>query len=1068
MTQRTLQLGGVGNRSWHHLLMLLLLGTGMWPGLKVRSTGLELVPVSVWPEAPARIRQAGVAVVGSHAVVTGISPSGLYVFDMSVEGVPPIVGRLSTPELSREIVAAGDKVLALDTEGRLMVFDLARPAQPRLLGVWMSGLESYDLRLAVSGAHAYVVGTRKAPPGTWPREWEVRAVDWSDPTEPREVGCLALDSGWGGVKAAAADGDHLCLVVGDTALRVADVRNPAQPRWAGVHQSSWERGDSVAVSGSRAFFASSLHDVSVPSYWRSRVEVIDLAHPDGPAPLGFSQDTFAPIDSLAVAGSRVYVARGVIRYGGWGVPGEGSFDILDVSDPAAPVWAGSIPLISRLTEYPTLGSPRVAVAGELAVLGTTMSLLGFDVSDPQGVALKSDLTLTGSSADVVISGQRAVVSREREGLAILDLTDPARPKTLSHIELPDPTHRLAVSGDHAYSGNVHVHTVDISDPDQPQLTSTWTTQQGVGWVEVSGQVLCALEYYNGGLRVFSLENPAAPRRMGFGSIRYRENPTDLAMDGQRALVTSGFRNQSTSLWTGALDIFDVSNPASPRRLRSYNLPWRPGAVAASGNLALVSGSAPAPDGKEVGVVQVLDLADPAQPVKLADIELDRAGDFGGVSSMVLVDRTAYLGRFLDDELIANKSAVVMLDFSDPVRPRRMAGFAGAEGSRVRVSGDHLFLAGGGTVTTLAVRPASLPLSGTHDLEGTAFGLATLGSTLLVAAGEAGLLVLDGRGSTPGPVLGRLSTLGIVRDATLDGTRAYLAAGEEGLVMVDVADPAAPRRLGSFDTPGDARRVLVVGSTAYVADGSGGVQIIDISQPDQPRLLATHSTSGPAVGLALEDDRLWVACLGDGLVGLEVRNPAQPRRIAGYNRGGRIGAVALHRGRVVVADGQEGLAMLEFDETTGLRRVGVIEGGGPARDIVMHGDRAYVADARFGMKLYDLSDPTQPRMLGGNSTLDAQRSVVAGNRLVVAGARDGLSVFPLASSESPLALEVLPGSSPGSLSLRLNGPAGTTAIVQRSSNLATWTDGPGVTLGATPVTLSIPVTEDGEFFRLKKP
>lgn len=72
MPQHTLQLGWVRNRQWHHLLMLLLLGTGIWPGLKVRATGLELVPVSVWPEAPARMRQAGVAVVGTHAVATGL------------------------------------------------------------------------------------------------------------------------------------------------------------------------------------------------------------------------------------------------------------------------------------------------------------------------------------------------------------------------------------------------------------------------------------------------------------------------------------------------------------------------------------------------------------------------------------------------------------------------------------------------------------------------------------------------------------------------------------------------------------------------------------------------------------------------------------------------------------------------------------------------------------------------------------------------------------------------------------------------------------------------------------
>src|SRR4029077_7216232 len=77
------------------------------------------------------------------------------------------------------------------------------------------------------------------------------------------------------------------------------------------------------------------------------------------------------------------------------------------------------------------------------------------------------------------------------------------------------------------------------------------------------------------------------------------------------------------------------------------------------------------------------------------------------------------------------------------------------------------------------------------------------------------------------VAGRVTVAG-GSDLTVSGTRAYVAAGTAGLQIVDVTTPTAPRVLGTVNTPGNAHAVAV-GSAgyAYVADETA-VRAVDVS------------------------------------------------------------------------------------------------------------------------------------------------------------------------------------------------------------------------------------------------
>ena len=80
----------------------------------------------------------------------------------------------------------------------------------------------------------------------------------------------------------------------------------------------------------------------------------------------------------------------------------------------------------------------------------------------------------------------------------------------------------------------------------------------------------------------------------------------------------------------------------------------------------------------------------------------------------------------------------------------------------------------------------------------------------------------------------------VYSVALSGGYAYLAAGEAGLYVVDIRDPRNPAIVSRLDTT-NARKVVVSGSYAYIADGGSGLGVIDVSNPAIPELVATLNT-----------------------------------------------------------------------------------------------------------------------------------------------------------------------------------------------------------------------------------
>ena len=297
-----------------------------------------------------------------------------------------------------------------------------------------------------------------------------------------------------------------------------------------------------------------------------------------------------------------------------------------------------------------------------------------------------------------------------------------------------------------------------------------------------------------------------------------------------------------------------------------------------------------------------------------------------------------------------------------------------------------------------VQTFSPVLVGSVEIPGGANDVAVVGDYAFVAAGAAGLQVVDISDRRLPTVTSAAATPGTANAVTVDGPLAYLADGAGGLQIVDVSDPLFPSQLGGLLLPGDALGIANAPPITVLADGSGGIQIVDTSDPQRPTLLASAATSAPALDVEL-DETATTVFVAVGAAGIEVFSlavPTNPVRSGGLPTPDAR-AVAVRGDYLFLADFVNSFSVINvldpalpfLEASTSPQLTGL------AVDIAIYDDLAFVADIGFfandAIPLVDISTPQSPvpRALLPLGRDDPGRAVVADqNYVYLAAGRPG--------------------------------------------------------------------------------
>lgn len=290
----------------------------------------------------------------------------------------------------------------------------------------------------------------------------------------------------------------------------------------------------------------------------------------------------------------------------------------------------------------------------------------------------------------------------------------------------------------------------------------------------------------------------------------------------------------------------------------------------------------------------------------------------------------------------------------------------------------------------------------------------VGTTAYVGVGLR-LVVLDVSDPANPLELGSTAPLpSFVEDIAIQGSLAYVAAGDAGLRVIDVSNPARLQEVGAWDSPGYAESVAISGTLAALADGPYGLQVLDVSDPATPRRLSGAYETQFAFDVLLEGGLAYVAAGGSGLLVVDLRNPALPVEVGQVDTPGNAYGVAGDPEEspfIYVADGWGGLAVLDIMQPTAPLILSRVDTPGWALDVTVADDLAYVADGALGLRVIDVHDAQRPLELGAWTGSDLARTVaVSGTTALLADTGLGLFLLdvhnPAAVSEkgrySPLA------------------------------------------------------------------
>ncbi len=740
----------------------------------------QLAGQCVTPYAP-----HGVTMADARAYV---ADNGLAVVDLSDPTTPTLSGYCATPHVASEVAVSGGRACALDTAGWLMLVDVSDPQAPTFMGECAVPAAN---AVAMSGERGYVVTNAGG----------LVIVSLADPSAPAVVAEYHYAPSY-----ALAVADGYAYLLGDDALTVVDVSNPAQPvvRGSCAVESGWAWD--VAVEGDHAY-------VSVDS----GLKVVDVSDPTTPAVVG-QYPTARWSLAVTARDDLVYV-----------LSESGGLLLIDVSLPYSPT------LVS------TCSMSGAAYAGDLVLVddllyvpGGNSALVIVDVQDPHAPTILSQYSTPLDVRGVAVVGNTAYVQDVFNGVYVLDVTDPTAPVLLDQIDVGVQVGGIAVLGDYlcVIMSDIRVNVINIATSGPPQLLADCFWEGTPYDIKADGGYLYVA---GGGLTVLRCGKQET-HKVSLAALRMGQTPpapvpVELvravpwsALTGTPTGVDTGgpywYRAVSTGYGTGYLDILSLADPAAPALVGRYTAPNNTSirAWAQSGDHLYV-----APDYGDV--MYLVDISDAAAPVDVASWAVP------DIISIALVDGSLLVIAW-DSSLTNNYLRVYSL--ADPASPVEVGScqIGSREGvSRINVVGDIAWV-------------------NTTDWRSNYYGeLTAIDISDLSHPQKLGSCYVEGYGLNP----------------ALSSNYAYVGSGRrKALTTVDLSDASAPRVVHHLPLPGNSSGAVLWGAYACTTSGDY-VAVVDVSDPRAPFLRTLWDAGAPVEPLVAVGEYLYASTEGALLI-----------------------------------------------------------------------------------------------------------------------------------------------------------------------------------------------------------
>ena len=468
----------------------------------------------------------------------------------------------------------------------------------------------------------------------------------------------------------------------------------------------------------------------------------------------------------------------------------------------------------RITMNRDIGNNEISVstpgdANGVFVLGQTAYVADgkqgvqiIDISEPWTPYIVGSVDTPGSAENIFVSGTTAYVADGVKGLQVIDVSMASSPRLIGGVDTPDSALDVVVVDSIAYvtDRNKGLQIIDVSVPSSPRIIGSVDTPGRADGVAVSDQTVYVADWE--GIQIVDVSNLSSPRIIGSLTLTGVSTPysgsEDVILSGETLFV----RHDSFFY------IIDVSDASAPAIISELALPYGSKSMAMDGDMIYVREQVGGYNGwyTKIHAIDITNLADPQMS---GSVSMFGESVVGG--GMVVTERIAW---------VAGGPGLVALDVRNPVPTNHSFLYASGENDKYRSRG---------TISNVSMV-----------------------NNIAYVADYSGLLVVDiSRPAFP-RVVGFVDTPQQATGIFIKGELAYMTCGDayssldQTLQIIDVSNSSMPVIIGSVEFVDKINGITVQGDFAYVATGKGNdwgknVHIVDVSNPFSPAIVASMIT-----------------------------------------------------------------------------------------------------------------------------------------------------------------------------------------------------------------------------------
>jgi hypothetical protein len=433
-------------------------------------------------------------VVGNRAYIATVGSGGLVIVDVSNPAAPVTLGSLATGAEAKSVRVASN--FAYVADGALEVIDISNPAAPVLAATVRTRDQSLDVQ--IDGARL-LVATGQAG---------VQILSLADPRQPTLIGAFEGDVYARRIQAL----DGRVYIAGGGIAFFADVTTLAPPRFQ-------SKVDQLA----QAFGLDIVAGLAYIATGTDGLQIWNVTLPESASRLSrLRPSADADIQGIALSGKLAYLAS----Y-------QRGLDIVDISDPLAPVLRGTYP-----TSVGSLGSVILQASGNRLYMIDGNALTIFDISSRLQPHKLGSYGPSLGVYDFQVVGNIAYLAGGSGGMKIVNVANAASPALIKSYATPGIVYGIAVQAGLAYLADGDSHNlliVNVANPANPMLKGSVQLADYVSRVRVAGTV--AYVVAGGAIDVVDVSNPAAPALRG--SVTTDMLATNLWFDGNLAYAALG-------------------------------------------------------------------------------------------------------------------------------------------------------------------------------------------------------------------------------------------------------------------------------------------------------------------------------------------------------------------------------------------------------------------------------------------------------------------------------------------------------------------------------------------------